>query len=261
MSTLEHDADNNSGPLTRDKLVKELGKFGTAFGKGQNSRPAAAIMCVDAASRNKDVGPDDAETLYTEFSKAAAKAAGIEYAASASQKVQVSKLKRFLMLGSLPAIDGVDVINRATDKIVELSRRAESPLKGSAYDNMVTVARRQIEQPTVALSDDEIEEILSETPDEKTELDMVIDAYKKTYRLSEKLAEAGMDHQHVDDATELFAAQIKEMGGDLPPMTKEEKQIAKAQSVMAKHGMAAVPVASLVLQPVAQAPAEDQAAA
>lgn len=235
MSNLEHDADDNAGPLNRSKLEKALGTFGKAFGQGQNSRPSAALMCVDAASRCSDVGPDDAADLYTKFSQAAAKSQGLEYSVSASHKVQVSKLKRFLMLGTLTAIDGVDYMNRVTDKIEELSRRAESPLRGSAYDNMVKMARVQLESPKVALTDEQIEEALSAGPAEKTELDKVIDLYKKSYRLGEVLGEAGIDHPDIDDATALYGAQIQAMGGELPAMTKEDQTIAKAEKIKAER--------------------------
>lgn len=264
MTTLEHDADDNAGPLNRAKLERELGKFGQAFGKGQNSRPSAAIMCVDAASRCSDVGPDDADNLYTKFSQAAAKSQGLEYAASASHKVQVSKMKRFLMLGTLTAIDGVDFMNRVTDKIEELSRRAESPLRGSAYDNMVKMARVQLETPKVALTDEQIEEALSAGPAEKTELDKVIDLYKKSYRLGEVLADAGIDHPDIDDATALYGAQIQAMGGDLPAMTKEDKTIAAAEKIKAERAKGQVGAVTQLLtteQPSEEAQGGEEAAA
>ena len=235
MTTLEHDVEDNAGPLNRAKLERELGKFGAAFGQGQNSRPSAALMCVDAASRCSDVGPDDAADLYTKFAQAAAKKQGLEYTVSSSYKVQVSKLKRFLMLGTLTAIDGVEFMNRVTDKIEELSRRAENPLRGSAYDNMVKLASVQLESPKVALTDEQIEEALSAGPAEKTELDKVIDLYKKSYRLGEVLGEAGIDHPDIDDATALYGAQIQAMGGELPAMTKEDQTIAKAEKIKAER--------------------------
>jgi hypothetical protein len=247
-TNLEHDTDSNAGPFDRAKLERELAKYGKAFGQGQNSRPAAAQMCVDAASRLKDVGPNDADKLYSKFAAAAAASQGIEYSASASHKVQVSKLKRFLMLGSLPAIDGVDVFNKAYDSIAELSRRAESPLRGSAYDNLVKVARRQIEQPTVELTKDQIMEILSEQPEDKDDLDRVVDAYKRIYTLNEKLGENGVDHGPVSDALEDLAQQIADMGGELPAMTKEERKVAKAAETLARHGLKPVSMAAMVVQ-------------
>lgn len=255
-TNLEHDTDN-AGPLTREKLERELLKFGKAEGQGANSRPSAALMCVDAAHRLQNVGADDAEKLYTIYAKGVAATQGIEYKASASQKVQVSKLRRFLMLGQLPAIDGVDVMNKACDKIVELSRRAESPLRGSAYDNMVKVARRQIEQPTVELTSDQIEEILSEGPEDKTELDKVVDAYRKVYKVDEALQEAGMDNYGTNNALEDLAHQISMMGGELPPMTKEERDTAKAKGILAKRGLTVVPAAAPVTNMVQAEPAAD----
>jgi hypothetical protein len=244
MSTIENelpDADDNAGPLNREKLERELGKFGAAFGKGLNSRPAAGLMAVSAANSCKDVGPDDAEDLYNKFASAAAKHKGMEYATSGSHKVQVSKFKRFLMVGTLTAVDGVDVMNRASDLVVKLSRMTESPLKGSGYDNLVNIARKQIEQPTKALSDDEIEGILSEQTPEKTALDLVINAYKGAYRLEEKLRDAGVDPtlmQGAEEATLNYAEQIKALDGELPAMTKEEKKISKAKDVLTKAGVA-----------------------
>jgi hypothetical protein len=234
-------ADDNAGPLDRAKLERELGKFGKAFGQGLNSRPAAGLLAVDAANRCKDVGPDDAEELYKKFSDGAGKHQGMEYAAGASHKVQVSKFKRFLMVGTLTAVDGVDVMNRASDMIVDLSRMAESPLKGSAYDNLVNVARRQIESPTKALTDDEIKELLSKQTEDKTALDMVIGAYKSAYRLVEKLIDEGVDPAILlpaEEATLNYAEQIKALGGELPAMTKEEKKISKAKDVLTKAGVA-----------------------
>lgn len=243
MSTnLEHDAEDNAGPLDRSKVEARLREFGKAYGKGQNSRPSAALLAVDAAHRLRDVGPDDAEKLYTQFAKAAAASQGIEYAASSSHKVQVSKLKVFLTLGALPAVDGVEVMHRTVDKISELSKRAENPLRGSAYDNMCKVARRQKEQPTVELDADAIEGILSEQPADKSELDRVIEAYRKVYAVDEKLAEAGVDHQGTADALEDLAQQIMDMGGELPAMTKEDREVAKARKTLEKAGLVPQPI-------------------
>lgn len=244
MSNNEGNAGDNTG-LTREKVEQELGKFGKAFGQGQNSRPAAAILCVDAAHRLQNVGPNDADALYTRFSREAAKSQGIEYSVSASHKVQVSKLKRFLMLGACPGIDPVEFMNDVCDTITELSRRAENPLRGSAYDNMVRLARRQIETPTVQLTKQQIEDALCEGPEEKTELDKVIDTYKKVWTLGEKLREAGIDHEPVVSAAEHMAQQIADMGGDLPAMTKEDRAVEKAKSTLSKHG---IPVAQMMVQ-------------
>lgn len=232
--------------FSRAELEKEIKDFGKAYGQGQNSRPSMALRCVEAAHKLSDVGPDDAEDLYTRFQQAAAKARGIEYSAESSFKVQVSKVKRFLMLGALPQVDGVDIMNRVTDIIEKLSRMAESPLKGSAYDNMVGCARLQLESPTVPLTDDQITEHLSAQTEEKTALDKVIDLYKKSYRLGDTLREEGIDPQYIDDATENLATQIKHMDGELPPMTKEDKAKAAAFKVLKDQGIKLVPAGAAI---------------
>lgn len=234
--TQDIDVGVNTGALTRALLEKELGQFGTAYGKGQNSRPAAALRCLEAAHKLSDVTPDNAEELYTKFQQSAARARGVEYSAEGSFKVQVSKLKRFLMLGALQGIDGIDVMNRTVDIIEECSRMAENPLKGSAYDNMVNVARKQIAEPKAALTDDEIRQLVTAETEEKTDLDKVIDAYKKTYRLAESLAEHGVDVGYINNATDALAAQIKTMDGDLPAMTKDEQKKAAALKVLKAQG-------------------------
>lgn len=239
---LTHDADNNAGPLTQESFEKQLGTYGRAYGKGQNSRPAMALLCVEAASKLTKVGKDEADKVYTLFAKGAAATQGLEYQATSSHKVQVSKTKQFLTLGQLPAIDGVRVMELTTDKLAELNKRAESPLRGSAYDNMVKVAREQIKQPTVELTADNIEDILSKQPDDKTEIDKVIDAYKKVYTVDAKLADAGIDHQGTADALEDLAQQIADMGGELPAMTKEDREMAKAKQTLQRHGLTAQPM-------------------
>lgn len=233
------DTTTNTG-LTRANILTEMGAFGRAFGKGQNSRPSAALRFLEAATKLPDVGPDDASEFYDAFQKAAFQSRGIAYAPENSYKVQISKFKRFGELAMLPGIDGIDLMNRTCDIIKDLAAMAESPLKGSAYDNMVDIARRQIKDATAEMTDDQIRAILSEVPDEKTDLDMVMDAYKKSYRLSEKLADHGVDVTYVDQATDAFAAQIKSMDGDLPPMTKEEQAKAKAFKVLKSQGFTIV---------------------
>lgn len=237
-TTLEHD-DANTGPLTREKLEREIGKFGQAYGKGQNSRPAMALRCVEAAHRLMDVTPDDAEKLYTGFQQAAAKARGVEYSAEGSFKVQVSKLRQFLVLGSLQDVDGVTVMDETVGVIEDFSRQAENPLKGSAYDNMVNIARRQIAQPSQQLKVDDIKTILTEAKPEKTDLDKVIDLYKRVGAMANKLIEKGQNVDAMDLAIDAIAAQIQAMdpNAELPPLTESDKKKAKAIQTLKEQGL------------------------
>ena len=246
MNTTTQTPTPNAG-VTREDLERDLTKFGRAFGQGQNSRPAAGLRCVEVASKI-NIGPDDAKDLYMKFQQAAAAARGMEYQAEASFKVQVSKLKQFLTLGAMPQIDGVDVMNRACDIIKELSAMEDSPLKGSAYDNMVNIARQQIKSEKVALTDDQMRDILSAQPDEKTELDKVVDIYKRLYKLNDELVKNGTDAANLGIALEAVKDQILCMDGELPAMTKDEKakhaalKVLKAQGYMITEAGNTVPV-------------------
>jgi len=232
---LSHD-EANTGKFSRKVLEGELGTYGKAYGQGQNSRPAAALRCLEAAFKLPDVGPDDAKDLYTKFSQAAARARGVEYAAESSFTVQVSKLKRFLMLGVLPKIDGVAVMNSAMEVISECSKMAENPMKGSAYDNMVLVARKQIENPQVEMTKDQIREIVTATSPEKSDLDRVVDQYKSLRKLADRLQKAGVDPINIDTAAEAVADQIKLMDGEIPASTKEEIARQKALETLKSQG-------------------------
>lgn len=236
--SLTHNAEDNNGKFDRAMLERELANYGRAFGAGQNSRPSAFLRAVEAAYKLADVGPKDAEALYSKFQQGCAARQGLEYKAEASAKVQVSKFKRALMLGALPGIDGVDVMNRGCDIIKDMAAQAESPLKGSAYDNMVSLARAQIAQPKQELTDDEIRALLSKDSPDKTVLDHVIEAYKKSYKLCDELVKEGIDPGFTVKATEELAAQIMAMGGDLPPMTKDEKKVATARQTLSALGYA-----------------------
>lgn len=237
-TNLDHDT-SNTGALTRERLEREIRSYGQAYGKGANSRPAMAVRLVEAANKLTDVSPDDATALYTFFQKGAAASRGVEYTADSEKsfKVQVSKAKRFLTLGELSTIDGIGMMDDAVQIIEELSRMPESPLRGSAYDNMVNVARRQIAQPTVQLTKSDLYEMLSQQAAEKSDLDKVIDVYKRVYRLAESLAETGVDVSNIDNAVTELAAQITAMDGELPPMTKIEQKKIAAIKVLASQGI------------------------
>jgi hypothetical protein len=149
----------------RADLEKNLNEFGKAYGKGQNSRPAAAQAALEASVAGVAT-PNDAKELWTLFQRACAKVKSIEYKEEGSFAVQVSKFKQFLVMGQL-SVDTIDVMNRATEMIIELAMDEETRkgLKGSAYDNMVKIARAQIKAGEQELTDDEIRaELLPDAP-------------------------------------------------------------------------------------------------
>ena len=211
--------------LTRDTFEKEVKSFGTAYGKGMNSRPAMAVRATQAAQQITGISDKDAKDIYTIFQTAASRAKGLEYKAEASFGVQVSKLKNFLQLGAMPQVDGVAVLDLAVDVIKELTAQEENPLKGSAYDNMVKVAREQLKSPEEPLSEEAIRHLLTPDATEKTDLDKLIDNYKRVRKLTETV-----DLEPLLEAQTKLGEAITALGGEIPA---EPEAKAKARAVAA----------------------------
>lgn len=227
-----------NAPVDRDTFIKRMRDFGRAHGTGANSRPAAARMAVEAAQTLTDVGPDDAEAMWTEFQKASAKARSLEYKEEGSFKVQVSKFRQFLALGAMPSVDGLAVFERATDVITNLSKLEPNPLKGSAYDNLVNIARAQLKQEGMEMDDAAIEGVLTASPKDKTDLDKLAEAYKRAKVLNDGSEQGpGFANPTLASALEMFAQAIAELGGELPPTTKEEAARARVAKLALKLGM------------------------
>jgi hypothetical protein len=224
--------------LTLEQFEKEVSAFGSAFGQGQNSRPSMAIRAVEAAQKVTSITPDLAETLWTKFQQAAAKKKGLEYKQEGSFKVQVSKFRQFLAMGCLPSIDSLDVIYRGADMIKSLANQSDSPLKGSAYDHLVNIARAQITSPEKALTDNQIKDILvPEDPEAKSDLDKLIDTYKKVCKaLNLKFGKVQGDVAvAIQDAVENLQIAIHKAGGKVPsvepigPVEEEDKKAEAAK--------------------------------
>lgn len=210
--------------LTLEEFEKDLKKFGKAYGAGMNSRPAMALKATQAAQQIAGVDDKKAKDFYTIFQTAAANAKGLEYKREASFGVQVSKLKNFLQLGAMPQVDGVEVLDMTVDIIEELSKMNESPLKGSAYDNMVKVAREQLKRPEEPLSEEEVRGLLTPDHSEKSSLDKLIDSYKRVRKLTETI-----DVEPLLEAQAKMGEAIQALGGEIPaePEKKaKERQVA-----------------------------------
>src|SRR6185369_12411675 len=167
---------------TKADVLDQMTGFGEQYGTGAQSRPNAAKAAVEAANLGI-FNEDNAKEVYTAFANGAAAKKGIEFKATSSFDVQASKMGVFLKLGSQPNVDGVVVFDRTEDAIRALSSRAENPLKGSAYDLLCKVARRQNDNPKAELSYDEIEGILQEQPAEKDDVAKMVELYKRAATL------------------------------------------------------------------------------
>jgi hypothetical protein len=225
--------DNHAAML--DALKRKMQAHGALEAKGNASRVDAAKDAL-IASFNGDIDEGDAAELYAAYAAGAAKAAGKNPNAvlHASEKQQVSKLRQFIKLGALPnPVDGRDVVARAEARIAA-HRSNEADLK-PPYDALLDVARQQVKAPDAALTDEEIDlAVLRPEKVDKSDLDKLVAAYKAAHKLAEKLPLPG-----TQAAVDAYANDIREMGGDVPPMTKEEKAEAEAMQFLAKRGMVA----------------------
>lgn len=222
-----------------DVLRKQLKTLGAADGKGSASRPEAGLRLVSAAY-DGTIMESDAEEMFASY------AAGVSSAAKAnplvtcagdadqkSAKQQVSKFRQFIKVGMLPSIDAREVMGRAVQISKDLE--ASGTKTHSRFDAMLNVAREQIKQPDTPLTDDQITSIVAKPETaEKSEIDKLIAAYKAAHKLAETIP-----LPQTLAAVDAYRDAITEMGGDVPPMTKEEKAEADAMSFLRKRGMVA----------------------
>jgi hypothetical protein len=90
----------------------------------------------------------------------------------------------------------------------------------SAYDGMLIVARKQLEDPNNALTEEQIAALVTKgDPAEKDTLEKLCTAYKSLLKLDKDLSLPG-----TAAAVQDIADQIQDLGGELPPVTKKEKE-------------------------------------
>ena len=223
--------DNNAPTLDKAALMRRVRTFGETEGKGQNSRPALGALVCEAA-RDGLLKPkvEEIAPIFTAYSEARGKAQFVPYVPGKSDKQQISKLLQFAKLGALPKIDGPDLIQRTADICNEMMKAAPEIKWPGAYDQLLTVARHQINHsPTAKLSDDMIRTLL--TPKAKDEDEPEVDRIEKIRAAVEKLL--GDQEKPVSEETAAvletvqgdLAERIKELGGT----TKQRAQLAKAE--------------------------------
>jgi hypothetical protein len=160
---------NGKNDTRKEDFIKKMGDLGKDNGLGARSRVAAAEEGLIGAVEGY-LDPADAKEAWSAFQMASASKRGLEYKQEGSFPQQVSKFKHFLVLGSLAGkIDPIEVFDRTKQIIQKLAKddATRKGMGGSAYDKLVAVARAQCKQPTAALSDDEIIDILM--PEKKSQ--------------------------------------------------------------------------------------------
>lgn len=223
-------------------LKTQLAKLGAAEGKGDSSRPAAAIA-LTAAAREGYIDEDDAADMFASYVNAKAKIAAHNPLVTASgydseqksAKQQVSKFRQLIKLGALPNVDGPELLDRTAKLAKDLT--ATGTKCHPMFDAMLNVARKQIETPNDTLTDEQITAVVAKAePRTKSELDKLIDVYKRTVNLADTIASPSLDA-----AVAAMADAITEAGGEVPPTSKEDKELAAFMLQAKKLGLKLAP--------------------
>ena len=260
--------------LTNDNrlsdLLKAAGKLGKVEGQGGNSRHELAIQVTQAAQDGAiSVGKDpvtgqafrDVEAVWSAFQDARASALGnTRTGKEPSFDVQVSKLGVFAKAGVVAAAQGydaVDVMTRARALI-----NTTDDVKGSTFDNMVKVARVQIDNDhaQVALTDGDIlEAILPKEAEEKEEIDLWKAELKRLEKMRDgskpsedgsKPGKPGFPSPELDQMIEIAATKVAAL-----EILKADAEHAKKKAELQARQSRLIPAARVT---PASAPAEPQ---
>lgn len=223
---------SNSGATLED-LDKSMAKLGAE--SVNIARPKLGIAIVAAAASGL-IDEDDVEARYDAYLAGRSKrqagnllAQGVED--GNGKKANVSKLRQLAKMAMLPGVDGPALIDRAVTlrgDMVGGDEKIEAP-----YDMMVKVARAQINNPDRPLSENEIADCIRKpVPADKTLMDKLVREYKTLAKLHEEANLPG-----TEAAMTSIGDAIVELGGELPAMTKEEKEMAAFMAKAKSMGM------------------------
>lgn len=130
-----------SSTPAKNKSISEFGKFGREVGETDRAFARLALLACKAAEQG-DIGPEDAIHALMEFQEERDRASGAPRRSGEPHKVQVSKLRRFMVLGS--EIKGASsmlefVAEQYSTHATTTLRDGQKPLP--EYDAMLRVAR------------------------------------------------------------------------------------------------------------------------
>jgi hypothetical protein len=222
---------NSEGRL--DKIKARMGLLGKAEAVGAGSRRDAGLALTSDAY-DGIIAEGDAEVCYDSYQGELGKMAAKKHLTIGdnvkSRTAQISKFRAFIKIGMLPDVDGREVLARAVaiaEQVAAGGVKVHSP-----FEALRTVCVAQCNKPTEALTDDEISAAVSKSETaEKDEMAKLVSAYKAAHKLNSDLALPG-----TEAAVGAYADAIRELGGDVPPMTKEEKETAAFMAKAATLG-------------------------
>lgn len=227
MTSLAHDTTNDNRFAD---AIKRAQKLGTDSVKSALSKPNLAIELVRGivdevfdTQEKIDAQFDAYVAARTKEVSKHALAQGATEDNENSIKANRSKHKQIAELAKLPSIDAVELLDAVMDHRKVL-------LDGGAkvkptYDCFVDVARAQLKQPLEQLDGDTLDKIIAKAePKEKDLLQKLGEAYKRTYKLAESMADDMIDCTHIEAAYQALADAITALDGEVPSMTKADKK-------------------------------------
>ena len=213
---------NATNAKTIADTFKALDKLAVADANGALCKPKVGLtLALDA--RDGAITPDDAEVLYDRYKeKRRAELAKNNRLADdkpdskQGRAANISKNVQLITCAILPNVDGVTTLENMLDARLEMSG---SDAVWPAFESMVIAARAQLKSPDVQLTMDELRSLCVK-PDakEKDIIQKLIDDYKRMTKRHDEFPCAA-----IEAAVHAIGDAIQEAGGELPPMTKEEK--------------------------------------
>lgn len=213
-------------------VIRQLGRE-SAMGK--DSRMKLAIKLA-AAAKDGVIDEDDVKELYGDYVSAESSKAIHEHTVN-GQTANMSKVRQIVRAALVPALDfphTLEVIVEVRDSY----RQTETKIK-PAFDCAVAAAREQLKDPLTDLVRDKIEELcVKGEPEAKDMIAKLCDEYKKLYSLTNKANEESFNGSpQIETAMHAIGDAIKEAGGELPAVTKAEKELATLVVKAAKFGI------------------------
>lgn len=211
-----------------DDACQAYFELGADAANGKESLPRFGLKLVRDAA-DSIIKPGQAQVAYECYLRGYSTKELHEHTKN-GLAANVSKVKRIIELGCLPHVDGVGVLDMVVDVRREMKARGVK-VKG-AYKAFVEAARAQCADPENQLSKAAIEALCDGTPASKDLIDKLIAQYKATARIQEENPTDNMARV-VDGLREEIIAQ----GGEVPAVTKDDKETLKAVALLAKKGI------------------------
>ena len=207
-------------------LRAEIRDLGRTTAIADDAKAILALM-VTRAAHDGYIAATDAKELYVEYITAKSKKSIHEHKVDGIN-ANASKLRSLISMGALPSIDGPALLDKVTD-IRKDMRESEQKCRG-AFDAFYEVAKAQLKSPDAELSDAELRDLCTVPEKDKSLIDELVADYKRLSKRHDQFPSPS-----IEAAVHAIGDAIVEAGGELPPMTKEDKAkaafIRKAQAM------------------------------